>query len=373
MATKRVLIMTSSLGFGHKSAANAIARALETTYDDVEVKVVNPAQHEDTSDLLKEIQGMYDESSKREGLYEFLYKLSDTGIASMATNSAVAVMLRDAVAGAIEEHKPDAIVVVHFDYLAPLKSIYDMGGFKMPIVTTITDLTTIHRRWFNQVSKVTVVPTDKGAKLASDNGLLKSKVRKIGIPVNPTIVEETRSGLEIRHELGWDKGKTTICVVGSKRVSNLVENLHGLNHSGLDIQLALVAGGDEKLHRQFINTEWHVPVHIYNYVENIPAMIKASDMVISKAGGLIVSETLALGKPILITDVIEGQETGNAMYVLENGAGDRAFTPIDVLETVFHWLNDDGKLLKVRSEKAAAVGRPRAAYDIADVVMELMA
>ena len=88
---------------------------------------------------------------------------------------------------------------------------------------------------------------------------------------------------------------------------------------------------------------------------------------------MIVSETLALGKPILITDVIEGQETGNAMYVLENGAGDRAFTPIDVLETVFHWLNDDGKLLKVRSEKAAAVGRPRAAYDIADVVMELMA
>ena len=64
--------------------------------------VVNPAQHEDTSDLLKEIQGMYDESSKREGLYEFLYKLSDTGIASMATNSAVAVMLRDAVASAIE-------------------------------------------------------------------------------------------------------------------------------------------------------------------------------------------------------------------------------------------------------------------------------
>ena len=185
-----------------------------------------------------------------------------------------------------KEHKPDAIVVVHFDYLAPLKSIYEMGGFKMPIVTTITDLTTIHRRWFNQVSKVTVVPTDKGAKLAHDNGLLKAKVRKIGIPVNPTIVEETRSALEIRHELGWDKGKTTICVVGSKRVSNLVENLHGLNHSGLDIQLALVAGGDEKLHRQFINTEWHVPVHIYNYVDNIPAMIKASDMVISKAGGL---------------------------------------------------------------------------------------
>ena len=373
MAKKRVLIMTSSLGFGHMSAANAISRALQTDYPDVEVTVTNPAKHESTSDLLKDIHGMYDESSKREGLYELLYKLSDTGIAAMATNSAVAAMLRNAVAKTIEEYQPDVIVVVHEDYLAPLKSIYEMGGFKMPIVTVITDLTTIHRRWFNQVSKVTVVPTDIGAKLASEHGLLKSKIRKIGIPVNPDIVEETRSDLEIRHELGWDKGKKTIVVVGSKRVTNLVENLHGLNHSGLDIQLALVAGGDDKLHRQFINTDWHLPVHIYNYVDNIPAMIKASDMVISKAGGLIVSETLALGKPMLITDVIEGQETGNAAYVLEHGAGNKAFTPMDVLETTFHWLKDDAKVLKIRAEKAADIGHARAAFDIADVLVELMA
>ena len=373
MAKKRVLIMVTSLGFGHISAARAIGTALEKNHPDVEVIITNPAEHENTSDILKEIQDLYDESSKREGLYEFLYKLSDTGIVSMATNSTVAVMLRDSVYGAIEEHKPDAIVVVHFDYLAPLKSIFEMGGFKIPIITVITDLTTIHRRWFNQVSKVTIVPTDTGASLASEHGLLKAKVRKIGIPVNPDILDDSRSPLKIREELGWDKEKKTIVVVGSKRVSNLVENLHGLNHSGLDIQLALVAGGDDKLYSRFINTDWHLPVHIYNYVDNIPAMIRASDIVISKAGGLIVSETLALGKPILITDVIEGQETGNAEYVLEHGAGDKAFKPIDVLETVFHWLNDDGKILKIRSEKAAAAGNPNAAFEIADVVVELMA
>lgn len=372
MAKKRVLIMTASLGFGHMSAANAVSTAMQRNHPDVEVTVVNPAEHEMTSDILKEIHDLYDESSKREGLYELLYKLSDTGIAAMATNSAVSVMLRDAVYTVIDEYKPDVIVVVHEDYLAPLKSLYDMGGFKIPIVTIITDLTTIHRRWFNQISRVTVVPTDIGAKRASEQGLLKSKIRQIGIPVNPTILDESRSIAEIRQDFGWDVDKTTIVVVGSIRVSNLVENLHGLNHSGLDIQLILVAGGDEKLHTRFQNTDWHVTTHIYNYVENIPMMIQASDMVISKAGGLIVSETLALGKPILITDVIEGQETGNADYVLQNGAGDKAFNPMDVLETVFHWLQDGGKILKIRSEKARAVGNPNAAYEIADLLMELM-
>ncbi|GAB5491897.1 MAG: glycosyltransferase [Phototrophicaceae bacterium] len=373
MAKKRVLIMTASLGYGHKSAANAISTAMAKTHPDVEVSIVNPAEHEMTSDILKEIHDLYDESSKREGLYELLYKLSDTGIAAMATNSAVSVMLRDAVYSVIDEYKPDVIVVVHEDYLAPLKSLYDMAGFKIPIVTVITDLTTIHRRWFNQISKVTVVPTDIGAKLASEHGLLKSKVRQIGIPVNPNVLNDERSIADIREELGWDLNKKTIVVVGSTRVSNLVENLHGLNHSGLDLQLILVAGGDEKLYTRFKNTEWHLQTHIYNYVENIPAMIHASDMVISKAGGLIVSETLALGKPILITDVIEGQETGNANYVVENGAGAKAFTPIDVLETVFHWMQEDGKLLDIRSEKARAVGQPRAAFEIAELLYELMA
>lgn len=371
MAKKQVLIMITSLGFGHTSAANAISEALNSKHNNVDVTIVNPATHDMAPDLLKDIHDLYDESSKREGLYEILYKISDTGLAAMATDSAVSALLRDAVYSVIDEHKPDVIVCVHQDYLAPLKSLYEMAGFTMPIITVITDLTTIHRRWFNRISDITVVPTDIGYKLALDNGIREAKVKQIGIPVNPKIADETRPADEIRHELGWDLNKKTIIVVGSKRVSDLVDNLRGLNHSALDIQLVLIAGGDEKLYKSFKQTEWHIPVHIYNYVDNIPTMIKASDIVISKAGGLIVSETLACGKPLLITDVIEGQETGNAMYVLNNKAGDRAFEPLDVLEVVYHWLDDDNKMLNFRSEKAREIGRPNAAYDIADIVVNL--
>jgi UDP-N-acetylglucosamine:LPS N-acetylglucosamine transferase len=358
------------MGFGHKSAAKAIAAALKK--DGVKVTIANPTERSETPDILKDIWGMYDQTAKREGLYEFIYKLSDTELASMATDSAVGAMMRNAVYRTVEEAKPDAIVSVHEDFLAPLKSLYELAGFTMPIVTVITDLTTIHRRWFNAVSDITIVPTDKGYRLALTHGLKSAKVRKIGIPVHPDLVQETRTAQEIRAELAWEVDKTTLLVVGSKRVGNLVENLRGINHSNLDVQLVLVAGGDDELYREFQSTTWHVSTHIYNFTEQIPSFMHAADIVISKAGGLIVAETLACGKPMLITDVIEGQETGNLEYVLENGAGMRAFHPLDVLETLYHWLMNDNELLRLRAANARQLGRPRAAFEIADVVQELL-
>jgi 1,2-diacylglycerol 3-beta-galactosyltransferase len=371
LAKKRVLILTSDFGFGHLSAAKAVAAALEIQDENVEVRIANPVNNEMTMDILRNIQDMYDESSKQQGLYELLYKISDTGLAAMATNTTVGAMLRDSVYSEIKEVQPHVIVSVHQDYLAALKSLYEAAGFKIPIVTVITDLTTIHRRWYNRISSMTVVPTEVGFNLAVEHGLNENRVKQIGIPVHPRFINEKRSQAELIKELAWFPDKRVILVVGSKRVSNLTENLRGLNHANLDAQLVLVAGGDDKLHREFMNTAWHLPTHIYNYVSDIPAFMHAADIVISKAGGLIVAETLACAKPILITDVIEGQETGNSLYVLENGAGERAFNPLDVLETVYHWLMNDGEILKIRSQKAAALGRPQAAFEIADLVLAL--
>jgi UDP-N-acetylglucosamine:LPS N-acetylglucosamine transferase len=372
LAKKRVLILSSDYGFGHLSAAKAVSAALEAQDSSVEVRIANPMKHEMTPDILRDIQDLYDESSKQQGLYELLYKISDTSLYAAATNTAVGAMLRDSVYSEIKEMQPHVIVSVHQDYLAALKSLYEAAGFKIPIVTVITDLTTIHRRWYSRISSMTVVPTDAGYNLAVEHGLREDRIKQIGIPVHPRFVNESRSQAELIKELGWYPDKRVILVVGSKRVSNLTENLRGINHANLDIQLVLVAGGDDKLHREFMNTAWHLPTHIYNYVSDLPAFMHASDIVISKAGGLIVAETLACKKPILITDVIEGQETGNSLYVLEHGAGERAFNPLDVLETVYHWLMNDAEILKIRSQKAAALGRPQAAFEIADLVLSLV-
>ena len=88
-----------------------------------------------------------------------------------------------------------------------------------------------------------------------------------------------------------------------------------------------------------------------------------------QAGGLIIAETLACGLPLLLIDVLPAQEKGNVDIVLQSGAGELALTPGAALEVLYHWLADGGALLTQRASNARAVGRPRAALDIAEHVM----
>jgi len=96
--------------------------------------------------------------------------------------------------------------------------------------------------------------------------------------------------------------------------------------------------------------------------------MKASDFIICKAGGLVITEALACARPMLLIDAIPGQETGNADYVVQNGAGDLAREPVEVLETVSHWLMDGGLMLSQRAENASRLGKPNAAYEVANAV-----
>jgi UDP-N-acetylglucosamine:LPS N-acetylglucosamine transferase len=95
--------------------------------------------------------------------------------------------------------------------------------------------------------------------------------------------------------------------------------------------------------------------------------MRAADCILGKAGGLTVSEALACGLPMILVDVIPGQETGNAEYVVSGNAGVLARDPVEVLETVYHWLEKDRRLYCQQAENARRLGHPRAAYDIADL------
>jgi 1,2-diacylglycerol 3-beta-galactosyltransferase len=84
-----------------------------------------------------------------------------------------------------------------------------------------------------------------------------------------------------------------------------------------------------------------------------------------KAGGLIVTEALACGLPLLLIDVLPGQEAGNADYVVQGGAGELAQDPVAALEILYHWFEKDAALLAERAEHARRLGRPRAAHEVA--------
>jgi 1,2-diacylglycerol 3-beta-galactosyltransferase len=234
----------------------------------------------------------------------------------------------------------------------------------------VTDLVSLQKMWFSQSADLCLVPTRYAADLALERGLDPEAIHVTGLPVNPALAGGPSSKAEARRALGWPEDKFTVLAVGSKRVERLQDFTHVLNHAGHDLHLAAVAGGNETLYQALQSEEWHIPATVYDFVDNMPDLMHAADCIVSKAGGLIVTESLACGLPLLITQIIPGQETGNARLVVDEGAGDVALEPLAFLEAMAHWLVDDGRLYRQRAENARRLGRPDSAVAAADLIWQ---
>jgi 1,2-diacylglycerol 3-beta-galactosyltransferase len=365
---KRILILIADAGLGHRSAANAIVAALrEMPGPECAVDIINPMQDERVPLLLRSSQSDYDRIVREmPDLYRLGYEASDAALPSAIVEGALIVMLFEAMWDVVRRYQPDAIVTTYPLYQAPLGAVFSIQRRYVPLLTVVTDLATVHRLWFHEAADLCLVPSEIIRDLAAECGIQSERLQLTGIPVHPNVVRDTRPPAEIRAQLGWAVDRTTVLAVGSKRVANLPQVLHALNHSNLPIQLIGAAGGDEELYQHLQSVEWHVPARVYNFVDDMPLFMHAADCIISKAGGLIVTESLACGLPLLLVDVLPGQEEGNAALVVQHGAGELASAPIDALEVMCHWLDREGALLKEHAQHARTLGRPRAAYDVAE-------
>lgn len=370
MNQKRILILYADAGFGHRSAALAIKSALEELYGQYcTLDIVNVLEDDRAPAILRDSQSDYDNLVRNmPELYKIGYEASDASFPSTLLESALILMLYDVMKDLVKRYQPDAIVSTYPLYMAPLDAVFTIEQSSLPIIEVITDLVSVHRLWFNIGVDLCLVPTPEVNNLAVQYGIPENKVILNGIPISPKITNETRSKRDLRLVLGIDPDKYTFLLAGSKRLEGAPEILAGLNHSGLPIQLILVAGGDGDVYQKYEQEEWHVPVKMYNYIDFMPMLMHASDAIICKAGGLTVSESLGCGLPMLLMNVLPGQETGNANYVIQNQAGSLVKDPLSLLETCSHWLQNDGELLKATALNAQRIGHPRAAYQAAEQI-----
>ena len=370
---KRVLILTPDMGYGHRSAANAVEAALHNRYPgQVSTEIVNAFDHRSVPSWMKESPGTYDRVVREyPELVQRGYGAVNRSLPTTVFEMGLAAVLGEAVADVVTSMAPHVVVVTNPFFLAPLKTSYARGGSRVPVVTTVTDMGDVLAMWFNDVSTYTLVPTQRVHDLAVEHDLSSASVRMTGIPVNPALADDTRSKAEVRSSLQLDPDRPTVLVVGSKRVNNLLTAVAVLNHSNLPVQLIVAAGGDDETFAALQAMDWHLPVRLFNFADDMPSLMRAADVLVGKSGGLIVNETLAAGLPMLLIDVIEGQESGNASFVTEHGAGEVVKEPLRFLETAYHWLGGDQHVLRERAENARKAGRPRAAYDAADLAWGL--
>jgi 1,2-diacylglycerol 3-beta-galactosyltransferase len=367
---KRILILTSNAGFGHISAA----RAIRTAFDDLfpgktSVLISNPLEDEDVPPLLGGTQFNYDQVVRENPkLHEFTYWLTNQAIPSSAYQSWMASVCYRIIRNTIGQFQPDAIVLTYLGYHSALKQVFSRQRPKVPIFTVVTDLANVHRLWFHPVTDYCLVPSVSVQQQALTRRIPKERILITGIPVNPRLGDKDPSPAALRRELGWDPDLKTILVVGSKRVRNLPDFIDAFDQLNAQVQMIIISGGDEDLYHYLENQQWKVKIRLYPYVESITEYIRASDIVISKAGGLIVAETLAGGLPLLLIDALPGQEIGNVKFVIEAGAGEFANTPKEAVDILCRWLQDDSAELSLRTMNASRAGKPEAAHDIARLI-----
>ena len=368
--TKNILIMTADAGFGHRKAAEAIESALIELYgDSCHVHVINPLDEADAPALIRELEEGYDEMVVDDpALYTLAYHALDVPVVSDLTKAVAARLLNDVMLRIINLSEVDAIVSTYPTYAQPAARALRKTERDVPLAVVITDLTDVQRIWYSRSATFHFVPTKQIRQQAYENNIPATQVRVTGLPVHPGFSKETRSPEVLRRSLGWNTERTTVLIVASIRTQQMATLSRMLDRANLDLQIAVVCGGDRELYETLRSEDWQGPVHIYDWIDEMPQLMKAADFMISKAGGLVVSEALACGLPMIIPEALPGQEVGNVRYVVDNGAGAWAPGPAEVLVTVHSWLSGDPPKLQEMRAAALALGKPRAAYEIAERV-----
>lgn len=371
----QVLILTADAGYGHRSAALAIEAAMQERYGDLcTTTIINPLREEGSPSILQTLseQGHDRYVQSELGLYDLGYRISD-GIATAALMEQVfSALLHDPLTELLARIEPDVVVSTYPFFLEPLSFVVDRTGDATPLVSVITDLVAVHTIWFNPRVDLCLVPTEQARQKAFRRNVPADRIHVTGLPVHPRFGAEKRPPAEIRAELGWKTDVPTTLIVGGTRVTHVLDVARLIDRTGLNVQLVIVAGGDKELHAQLSAGSWRSEVHVYGFVDNMAALIHASDVVMAKGGGLIVSETLACGRPLILFSSTAGQETGNVEYVTSNGAGDWAPTPAKALASLVRWLAGDRAVLAERTANARRAGRPQAVYDVVDLVWDLV-
>jgi 1,2-diacylglycerol 3-beta-galactosyltransferase len=369
--TKNVLLLTSDAGFGHRAAANAIAAALAERYGQAcRVAIVNPLDDPQTPAVLRRVESDYDRQVlETPDLYQLGYRASDKAFPVSVVEQALIAMLGPTIRKIIQSEQPDVVITTHPLYQAPVAAIFAVRRTYVPLITVVTDLATVHGLWFNDEVDWCLVPSRVVQEKALQYGLTRDSVELTGLPVNPLLARRPDKAA-LQAELGLDGRRVVALCAGSKRVTRLEGVVDALNHSGWPLELLLVAGGNEGLLEQWRHTRWHQPAHVLGFVPDMPRFIQAADFIVCKAGGLIVSEAMAASLPLLLIEAIPGQETGNADYVVQGGAGELAEEPLQALTVVCHWLDNSCALLAERASNSARLGHPYAAYRVAEIAWQ---
>jgi processive 1,2-diacylglycerol beta-glucosyltransferase len=360
MSRKKLLILHCPAGGGHRAAAQAIAeRALARG---LEARVIDALSfappwfarlyvdtHLRSSAYLPKLYGSaYFASNKRAAVDGELRKRFDHWIGRPLLSEVIG-------------SDPFAVVTTHFFPMIKLGWARRRGLLRAPLVEVITDYAT-HAVWAEPGADAYCAPHGRACDDLIRHGIDPGLVVPTGIPVRLAFGEilpvPSRRLLRVLVTSGG---------FGVGPMAKVLRSLAPIPHLAITVVCGQNPHLVERLER--ISEELGLDARVIGFERDMPERVAEADVVVTKPGGLTVSECLAAGRPLVLVGAVPGQESLNEAWVCERCAGVAA-APEQV----------GAVLEELRGQPLAAMGRaarhlaaPRAADAVLDVVQSLHA
>ena len=374
----KILITYAYAGVGHKKAAMAIEKALlQMNHPGLEVKNV---------DVLDYTNGFFKASypnvylfliNRTPTFWGLFYYLLDTRLVDFFMAPVRRFMHRINSGEFIEfikKENPDVVVSTHFMPSEIVSGLKRRGEFKGKLVNVVTDFIS-HSFWMARSSDYFVGAIQRTKKDLMSRGVPEEKIKIFGIPCDP-VFSISKGKDALMGQLGIAPGLFNVLIMsggfGTGPMREIVTEIDSLDPGIKDkMQLLVICGKNELVRRELteLSAILKTRVKVFGYVNNVDEFMEISDIIVTKPGGLTISEALSKTLPMIIVQPILGQETRNCGILTGYGVAVKAKNTKEVCKFIKEFAVSPERIIGTRT-RIGLLRYPDAAKNIADFILQ---
>jgi processive 1,2-diacylglycerol beta-glucosyltransferase len=372
-----ILILYAAIGSGHRRAAEALAGALTGQFG-CACQVVDvlaaiwprlPAVANNLYALtLKFFPAWYDQMWSDEEVQQTLGR-------TLHQSDLVRLM-----GHLVAEAAPRACVCTHALPGRVLSWAWLEANGRFPPITHIATDFLANGLWPVSGTSHFVVATEAAAQQMAGRGLAPERIHTLGIPIVAHFAQPRPAQAELRRQLGLDDRPTLLALTGGWNVGPYAEFAQAMlrlfAHWAADPpadppQIVVITGNNRAnlAGLQAFAPYLPFPVKLLPFVENVADWMWASDLLLTKPGGLTAAEALACGLPLLLRAIGPGQEQANANWLLAEGCAVMGETAVVALAAQIETLLANPTHLAHLRANCLRHARPQAAKEVAELIM----
>jgi processive 1,2-diacylglycerol beta-glucosyltransferase len=251
----------------------------------------------------------------------------------------------------LEEVEPDVVVSTFPSAAAAMSILKAKGLTAIPTVTVLTDHTD-HSYWLHPHTDQYLVGSEHVSQLLQrQHQIPKSQIAVTGIPIrNRFCLDYNKAQLKEKHGLSSDLPVVMVMGGGLGMIGTEFIQLLQSDDLPASIQFVIVCGHNHKLKKRLTAKLRNVkhPVTVTGFIDHVHEIMAISDLIVTKPGGLTISEALALELPMLLFKPLPGQEQDNAALFVNAGAALQAKDEQELLRQLKNIFQDKQTLPELK-------------------------